>query len=67
MGFDESDIIETPEFTSEKLTFVHIGTLGEARNPLAFWQALGELVKRTTICLRQSFSQVGRQCRLFGT
>lgn len=44
-GFDESDISETPEYTSEKLTFVHIGTLGEARNPLAFWQALGEMVK----------------------
>lgn len=59
-GFDESDIVETPEFTSEKLTFVHIGTLGEARNPLAFWQALGELVKeQPSICNKVLVKLVG--------
>lgn len=44
-GFDEADRVESDAALGEKLTFVHIGTLGEARNPLAFWTALGELVR----------------------
>lgn len=44
-GFDESDIIGTQKTEATKLTFVHIGTLGEARNPFALWTALGQLIK----------------------
>jgi len=43
-GFDEADLVESGAIYGDKLSFVHIGTLGESRNPLAFWTALGELV-----------------------
>ena len=44
-GFDESDIVAPSIVAASKLTFVHIGTLGEARNPLVFWMALGDMIK----------------------
>ncbi|HUX54588.1 MAG TPA: glycosyltransferase [Williamwhitmania sp.] len=44
-GFDEADMVESTAVFGDKLSFVHIGTLGETRNPLAFWTALGELVR----------------------
>jgi glycosyltransferase involved in cell wall biosynthesis len=43
-GFDEEDQIGLSEVKDEKFSIAHIGSMNKARNPIALWKALAELI-----------------------
>ncbi|MFM7006877.1 MAG: glycosyltransferase [Flavobacteriales bacterium] len=46
-GYDEADFKDFKAITNEHFTIVHAGLLGSDRNPVAFFEVLGNLLKAT--------------------
>jgi glycosyltransferase involved in cell wall biosynthesis len=48
-GFDEDDLSKTGVVLPDvKFSIAHIGSLVKTRNPLVFWEVLGQLIKENT-------------------